>query len=112
MMLPLAGGPAVPIAGLPAFDYPTQWTVDGKGLYVRRAPHADRANGYLSAEPPALLLELDLASGKETPFRELAPADPSGVAHIDNVFLTPDGKSYVYSYYRITSELYIVSGLK
>ncbi len=40
------------------------------------------------------------------------PADPAGVFYVPLVALTPDAKSYVYSYLRVLSELYIVDGLK
>jgi len=40
------------------------------------------------------------------------PADSAGVTDIVVVCPTPDGSSYVYSYARILSNLYVVEGLK
>ncbi len=40
------------------------------------------------------------------------PADPAGVNSLAPILHTPDGKSYVYSYRRELSELYLVDGLK
>ena len=40
------------------------------------------------------------------------PSDPAGVNIILPILLTPDGKSYVYGYRRMLSDLYLVEGLK
>jgi hypothetical protein len=40
------------------------------------------------------------------------PGDSAGVADVGPVFATPDGKTYVYTYARILSDLYLVEGLK
>ena len=55
---------------------------------------------------------LELATGKRSPFREITPADPTGVAEISAFQLTPDGKSYCYSFMRALSRLYVVEGLR
>jgi hypothetical protein len=55
---------------------------------------------------------LELATGKRTFFREIAPADPTGVGSISSVQITPDGKSYCYSFMRGLSRLYVVDGLR
>ncbi len=47
-----------------------------------------------------------------TPWKELRLPDPAGVLQVGPVVITPDGKSYVYSYRRILEELYLVTGLK
>ena len=63
------------------------------------------------------VLELDLrryelATGKKDLFKEFSPADPAGVGTIETILLTPDGRSYVYSYTHSLSDLYIVDGLR
>ena len=55
---------------------------------------------------------LDLATGKRTFFKEVTPADPTGVGSIVSIQLTPDGKSYCYSFMRALSRLYVVDGLR
>jgi hypothetical protein len=55
---------------------------------------------------------LDLATGRRTPWRQLAPADAAGVGSLSSVLIAPDGKSYVYSYSRLTEDLYLAEGLK
>ncbi len=55
---------------------------------------------------------LDLSTGKRTIIREVAPADPTGVARISALQLTPDGRAYCYSFMRSLSRLYMVDGLR
>ncbi|HTR02971.1 MAG TPA: protein kinase [Thermoanaerobaculia bacterium] len=55
---------------------------------------------------------LDLSTGRRSFVREIAPADPTGVAEISSIQLTPDGKSYCYSFMRALSRLYAVDGLR
>ncbi len=79
-----------------------QWSADGRFLYLCRI-----------GEIPARVLRLDIVTGKRTPWKELQPADPSGVTQITSVIVTRDGQSYAYGYYVVdTSNLYVVSGLK
>jgi hypothetical protein len=44
--------------------------------------------------------------------RQVRPADATGVERITDVFITPDGKSYVYCGVRRLSNLFVVTGLK
>ena len=78
-----------------------QWSADGKSLYI-----------YRPGEFPAKVNRLDLATGKRTPWRSLAPADPAGVSQIGPIIMTPDASSYIYGYHRTLSDLYLVVGLK
>ena len=55
---------------------------------------------------------LDLATGRREPWRDLAmPGLDTRMASII-VIPTPDGKSYVYGYHKLTSDLFIAEGLK
>jgi hypothetical protein len=38
--------------------------------------------------------------------------DPAGVSAIGPILVGPDGKSYVYSYRRVLSDLYLIEGLR
>ena len=62
------------------------------------------------------IYKLDLASGRRELWKELTPPDPAVLIGIGTtageVRLTPDGKSYVYTYWTYPSELYLVEGLK
>ena len=81
-------------------DEPIGWRTDGRALYVRQ--------GVL----PAKIFALDVTSGARTLLRTIAPRDTVGVRRINNILMTPDGKSYAYTYQRSLSDLYQVTGLK
>jgi eukaryotic-like serine/threonine-protein kinase len=97
----LSGGPTKTVPGLLPGEQPIEWSADGKSLYVFRP-----------GELPAKVSQLDLATGKRTVWRTLAPADPAGVSQIGPIVMTPDGASYIYGYHRTLSDLYLVEGLK
>jgi len=97
----LTAGPTKTVPGFIAGEQPVQWSADGKSLYV-----------YRPGEFPAKVTRLDLATGKRTLWRSLAPADPAGVSQIGPIVMTPDASSYIYGYHRTLSDLYLVVGLK
>jgi eukaryotic-like serine/threonine-protein kinase len=100
-LYPLSDGPAKGVPGFQAGEQPIEWSADGKSLYV-----------YRPGEFPAKVTQLDLANGKRTLWRSLAPADPAGVSQIGPIVMTPDATSYIYGYHRTLSDLYLVEGLK
>ncbi len=67
---------------------------------------------HRGGELPAKIWRYELATGRKELFKEISPADPAGVASIEQILLTPDGRSYVYAYTNNLSDLYIVDGLK
>jgi hypothetical protein len=98
---PVEGGTPRIVPNLAEGFVPIQWSPDGLSLYVWRP-----------TDVPFRIYRVDIATGKEKLAKELMPADPAGVFYIRTVVLTPDAKSYAYSYRRVLSELYIVDGLK
>jgi eukaryotic-like serine/threonine-protein kinase len=100
VLIPVGGGKNQPVAGTEDNDTLIQWTADGKSLYVAQFGN------------PAKVFLLNLATGKRQLWKELTPADPSGVEGIGPIQITPDGKSYIYSVYRNLAGLYLVQGLK
>ncbi len=99
-LYPVEGGEPHPVPGTGPDEYPIRWTADGRGLYVRRY------------ELPTRVEIVDVATGRRTPWKTLAPADPAGVAGVSPILLSGDARSYVYSYTRQTNDLYLVEGLK
>jgi hypothetical protein len=91
-------GQAVP--GSEPGDRPIGWTIDGKSLWIFRR-----------GELPAHVYRLEIATGRRQLWKTIAPVDLSGVYSILDVEITPDGRSYFYSYSRVLSELYVVRGL-
>ncbi|HEY2820717.1 MAG TPA: WD40 repeat domain-containing serine/threonine protein kinase [Candidatus Acidoferrum sp.] len=95
----VATGKATLIPGVLDGDEPVQW-IDEKHIIVGRT------------EVPMHVFTIDLFTGKRTPLKTFSPMDPTGL--IDNAppTFSSDLKSYVYSYSRITSDLYVLDGLK
>jgi len=77
------------------------WSADSRNLYIFR-----------QGEFPAKVYLLDIENNQKKLVNELMPRDPAGVNLISPILVTPDGKSYVYGYRRILSDLYLVEGLK
>jgi len=55
---------------------------------------------------------VDVATGKRERWKELRPSDSAGVVAVGGIRVAPDGRSYVYTYPRLLSDLYLVEGLK
>jgi Tol biopolymer transport system component len=100
-LYPLAGGEPTALPGLSGLDIPVRWSADGRSLYV-----------YRRGVVPARVNLVDVATGRAELWKELMPVDAAGVTDFAVVCPTPDGASYVYSYNRLLSNLYIVEGLK
>jgi serine/threonine protein kinase/Tol biopolymer transport system component len=94
-------GPPRPVPGSTRGDQALAWTADGRGLFVLQR------EGLVSR-----IDRVELASGKRQPWRVLSPADPAGIIGVGSQLVTPDGQSYIYSYVRWLSDLYLVDGLQ
>jgi dipeptidyl aminopeptidase/acylaminoacyl peptidase len=100
-VVPVAAGAAVKVASGAAGHSLIGWAEDGRHLYL-----------YRIGDVPARVQTLDLASGKLELWRELTLEDLAGVIRIHPIKVTPDGRSWAYSYARVLSDLYLVEGLK
>ena len=100
-LFPVPSGDPLPIKGLQPGEVPVAWTADGRSLYI-----------YRGGELPAKVYRLELATGNRVLWKQLMPPDPAGVEFVGPVLPTPDGKSYVYGYRRLLSDLYLVEGLQ
>jgi len=100
-LYPVAGGEPTPIPGLVKGDVPSQWTQDGRSLFVRRR-----------GDIPQRITKLDVATGRKELWKELMPPDPAGVWIVSPVSITPDEKYYAYGFARSLADLYVVDGLK
>ena len=67
---------------------------------------------YKPEDLPAKVYRLDLSTGHKILWKDLMPSDSAGVSRIGPILLTTDGKSCLYGYHRILSDLYLVEGLK
>ena len=93
------GGPARPVPGAIPEDQPLRWSVDGRALFVRRGVGL-----------PARVERVEVATGRRQLWKELHPADPAGVFDISSILVSPDGKSYAYSFASQIGTLYLAEG--
>jgi eukaryotic-like serine/threonine-protein kinase len=100
-LLPLTGGEPRAIPGVEITDGPIQWSEDGHSLYM-----------FHFGALPSTVERVDVATGRRTPWKALAPADLAGVHGITVVRMTRDTRVCLYSYLRTFSDLYVVQGLK
>jgi Tol biopolymer transport system component len=103
LLYPINGGEPRPIPGLEKGDQPIRFSADGRRLFVRYG-RQDLTKARIAL--------LDLTTGRKQPWKVLSPADPAGVHFISHPYVTPDGRAYVYNYYRLLSDLFLVEGLK
>jgi hypothetical protein len=100
VLFPIGGGASRPISGIVDGEFPLRFGEDGRSLYVWKR------------ELPARVYRVDLETGNRELWKELMPVDPGGVERISNVVVTPDAKSYAYTFSRLLSDLFVVEGLK
>ena len=79
---------------------PLQWSTDGRFLFAT-----------VRDEVPARVLRVEPATGRQELVRKLIPGDSGGVYSVWNLHITPDGKTYAYSYRQTLSNLYVAEGL-
>ena len=99
-LYPLDGGARRPLPGLDTHEWPVGWSADGRSVFLRR-----------EGEMPMPVSRMDVQSGRKQPWKSLAPLDAAGVIWLEPR-LTGAGDSYVYTYHRVLSDLYLVLGLK
>jgi serine/threonine protein kinase len=93
-------GAATIVPGVTADERPLGWSADGSELFV------------FTPGLPAKVARVNVTTGARAPWRELMPSDPTGVVRVSPVLVTPDGRAYAFTYGRILSTLYVVSGLR
>jgi serine/threonine protein kinase len=100
-LYPIDGGEPKIIPGWSPQDFWITWSADGRSAYV-----------YHDEKTTAPVYKLDLTTGKRELVTTLAPSDPAGVTAVLNVRMTPDGKTYAYSYDLELSDLFIVENVR
>ena len=77
-----------------------RWDGTGRSLYLRKGgQHTE-------------IWRLDIESGRQEKLGAIGPSDATGTDGLDTLFLTPDGKTYAYSFQRRLSTLFVVTGLR
>jgi Tol biopolymer transport system component len=100
-LFPVPGGAPKRLPGTDSGDWPIRWTADGMGVYVFR-------RGQL----PADVFRVDVATGRRDRVTTLKPPEAPGLASINRALITPDGKSWAYSYQRTLSDLFVVEKIR
>jgi hypothetical protein len=99
---PVGGGsPARTLASLSGTEAFVGWSTDAARIIVATW-----------TGPQARVESLDIASGRRTLIREITMSDPAGALTTPELFVSPDGQSYVYGSPRMLSTLYLVTGLR
>jgi eukaryotic-like serine/threonine-protein kinase len=96
-----AGGPPRTVPDLEPNFNAVLWSDDNSSVY-----------GYLPGQVPAKVYKVDLLTGKKVLIQELQPPTNAGVANIAPVVVTNDASRFAYSYYQVSSVLYVISGLR
>jgi Tol biopolymer transport system component len=100
VVFPLETGAPQEIRGLKDDDQVLRWADDGRSIYI-----------YTGSQMPVKIYRLNYSTGKREFLRDITPSDPAGIRSPPRVFITPDGKSYVYQFQRYLCELYLIDGL-
>jgi serine/threonine protein kinase len=95
------------VAGLLPGERPTQWTADGKLLYVRSEVEPGPGEPAITR-----VHRLDPWTGRRDLWKEIRPVNPLTGGAIGRIVFSADGKVCVYTHHRFTSELFLVEGLK
>jgi serine/threonine protein kinase len=93
-------GQPLPVPALRSGDVPVRFTNDGKSVFAATFGRI-----------PAELTRVELATAARTPIGTLMPPDPAGLINVGPLLVTPDGKTVVFSYSRLLSDVYLVSGV-
>jgi serine/threonine protein kinase len=101
-LFPTDGGALVPLPGSEGGDTPVGWSVDGRSLFIR--------NRHSSS--PAAVDRLDLATHRRSSWRLIASLDPAGILGVGAVQIARGGDAYVYTTWRVLSDLYLAEGLR
>jgi eukaryotic-like serine/threonine-protein kinase len=99
-LYPIESGQPIPIPKWTPGDLPLNHTTDNHSFFV------------FSGEIPVKIYRFDFQTGSRQFVRQFQPPDATGVDRISEMFITPDGKYYVYSGPRRLSNLFVVTGLK
>jgi WD40 repeat protein len=99
---PVDGGEPRPIRGALPGDELIQWSSDGRFLFMRGL-----------SDSVIEFFRVDLSTGRREPWKKIEAADPVGLIGFQpaSVHMTPDGRSFIYTYWKVLTELYLVDSL-
>ncbi len=97
-LYPTAGGEPQSVPGAAADDVPLRFSPDGLFLFVRAGQRQ--------------IFRVDLVRGTREPWMELGRQRGGPAGFFNTIVVTPDGKSYAYTFRDDTSTLYLASRLR
>jgi Tol biopolymer transport system component len=100
-LYPVDGGEPRPLPGVRNGDDILLWSADGRSVLVERRP-----------SQPTRIDRVDVATGRAVLWREIAPADRTGMITVASILISDDESTVSYSVRRLLSELYLVEGLR
>jgi eukaryotic-like serine/threonine-protein kinase len=99
-LFPLDGGPPKPLPAVGPNTTVAGWLGDSRSFLIR------------SADSRVQISRVDVQTGASTPVATLGASDPAGVVSMGAVAFAADGDHYVFNYFRVLSELFLIDGLK
>jgi Tol biopolymer transport system component len=100
-LFPIEGGEPRPLPGVGRGDEILLWSADGRSVLVRRRLGL-----------PLRIDRVDVATGKAELWREIAPADRTGMTEVPSIRVSADESTFTYTVHRLLSELYVADGLR
>ncbi len=97
----IEGGEPTKIPGIESSDILSSWTADGRFYVARGGP---------SVVPMRVFL-VDPSTGRQEPWRDLLPADATGLNALSGLRVARNG-AYAYTYFRLLSNLFLVEGVR
>jgi len=99
-LYPVDGGTPKPLSLVGPEERVFGWSADGSALFL-----------FQRGALPAKSFRIDVATGERKLYRELSPADRTGVDGLTRISMTPDEATLVFSYPQSLCDLYVIEGL-
>jgi hypothetical protein len=100
-IIPIEGGHAREIPGIPRHLTVGRWSGDGRSLFLLN-----------DGNWPCQVHRLNLATGQLKLWQQVAPSDPTGIIFCSLIVPSEDGRSYAYTYLRCMTDIVLAEGLR
>jgi hypothetical protein len=100
-LYPIDGGEPRPVEWLTDADVVIQWSAEGRSAFA-----------YRGSTIPCRVERVNLETGHRELFKEIAPANRTGLLAVLPTFITDNQQSYTYTTYQQVSSLFVTEGNK
>jgi serine/threonine protein kinase len=90
----------IPFSGLEQNEELIEWTQSSDAIFV-----------FNNDSLPSRVYKIAIADGHRTLFKEIIPPDRAGLTRVRAIRISPDEKSYAYTYIRNNGTLYLMDGI-